>query len=98
MPNPKLAAIAAVLVVSILVLLIDNDEREHAIKDERLHVIEWLSATRAKLEAAINMPVSVTRALAVVYAAHSDLPEDEFIVLAAAGQIIRPGVIRHRFF
>jgi len=93
MPNPKLAAIAAVLVVSILVLLIDNDEREHAIKDERLHVIEWLSATRAKLEAAINMPVSVTRALAVVYAAHSDLPEDEFIVLAAQAKISSPGII-----
>lgn len=93
MPSPKLAALAAALFVSVIVLFIDSDEREHIARDEHLHVIERLSATRAKLEAAINIPVSITRAIAVIYAAHPDLPEHEFTRLAAQAKMASPSII-----
>ncbi|HEU0282274.1 MAG TPA: hypothetical protein VFQ99_00695, partial [Gallionella sp.] len=56
-------------------------------------IIERLSATRAKLEAAINIPVSITRAIAVVYASHFDLPGHEFARLAAQAKISSPSII-----
>jgi len=93
MPSPKLAALAAALMVFAAVLLIDSDEREHTVRKEHLHVVERLSAARARLEAAINIPASITRAMAVVYAAHPDLPEDEFVSLAAHAKAFSPGII-----
>ena len=93
MPSPKLAALAAASIVFVAVLFIDSNEREQTIKDERLHVIERLSATRARLEAAINIPVSTTRAIAVIYAAHSDMPGHEFASLAAQAKAFSPSII-----
>src|SRR3989338_1643709 len=93
MPSPKLAALAAALIVFVVVLFIDSNEREHTVRKEHLHVVERLSAARARLEAAINIPASITRAMAVVYAAHPDLPEDEFVSLAAHAKAFSPGII-----
>jgi diguanylate cyclase (GGDEF)-like protein/PAS domain S-box-containing protein len=92
-PAPILAAFVVAFFMSVIVLFIDSREREQTIKDERLHVFERLSATRAKLEAAINIPVSITRAIAVVYAAHADLPGHEFAKLAAQAKISSPSII-----
>ncbi|HEU0219351.1 MAG TPA: CHASE domain-containing protein [Gallionella sp.] len=93
MPNPKLVALAAALIVFVAVLFIDSAERKQITRDERLHVIERLSATRARLEAAINIPVSITRAIAVVYATHADMPGDEFAKLAAQAKVFSPSII-----
>lgn len=93
MSRPGLAALTAAAIVFFFVWLMDSSERELLQKDERLHVIERLSATRAKLEAAINIPVSITRAMAIVFAAHPDLPEDEFPRLAAQAKMASPSII-----
>ncbi len=83
MISPKLATLAAAAIVSAAVLAIGSRERAQIAKDERLHVAEQLSAARARLEAAIHIPISSTRAIAMVYATHYDLPEDEFSGMAA---------------
>lgn len=93
MPGPKLAALAAALMVLVAVLFVDGNERNQIIRDERLYVTERLSATRARLEAAINIPVSTTRAIAVIYAAHSDMPGHEFASLAAQAKVFSPSII-----
>lgn len=93
MPSPKLAAFVAASIVFVAVLFIDSTERKQITRDERLHVIERISATRARLEAAINIPVSITRAIAVVYATHSDMPGDEFARLAAQAKVFSPSII-----
>lgn len=93
MPGPKLAALAAASIVFVAVLFIDSNERKQTIRDERLYVTERLSATRARLEAAINIPVSTTRAIAVIYAAHADMPGHEFASLAAQAKAFSPSII-----
>ena len=93
MPNPRLAALVAASMVLVAVLFIDSNERKQTIRDERLYVTERLSATRARLEAAINIPVSTTRAIAVIYAAHADMPGHEFASLAAQAKAFSPSII-----
>ena len=93
MPSPKLTALAAAAIVFAIVLFIDSNERKQITRDEHLHVIERLSATRSRLEAAINIPVSTTRAIAVIYAAHSDMPGHEFAKLAAQAKVFSPSII-----
>lgn len=92
-PSPKLAAIAVALVTFALVLFIDDSERTQAIKDERLHVTERLSVTRAKLETAINASFSASRAIAVVFATHPDLSQHEFASLAKQAGAFNQGII-----
>jgi len=93
MPSPRLAALVAASMVLVAVLFIDSNERKQTIRDERLYVTERLSATRARLEAAINIPVSTTRAIAVIYAAHADMPGHEFASLAAQAKAFSPSII-----
>jgi len=93
MPSPKLAALVAASMVLVAVLFIDSNERKQTIRDERLYITERLSATRARLEAAINIPVSTTRAIAVIYAAHADMPGHEFASLAAQAKAFSPSII-----
>src|SRR3989338_4124741 len=93
MPNPRLAAPVAASMVLVAVLFIDSNERKQTIRDERLYVTERLSATRARLEAAINIPLSTTRAIAVIYAAHADMPGHEFASLAAQAKAFSPSII-----
>lgn len=93
MPDPKWAALAVALIATVVLLSLDGSERERTLKNERLHVTERLSATRARLEAAIHIPVSATRALALIYAAHLDFPEHEFFSLAAQAKVASPGII-----
>lgn len=91
--SPKLAALIAASVVFAGMLSIDSAERQQAMQGQRMQVIEYASALRAKLEAAIDVPVMTARAIAVVYAAHSDLPADEFAILAKQAIASSPSIV-----
>lgn len=93
MLDPKLAALLAALIVFAAMLTIDTFERRQAMQKQRLYVLERASVLRAKLEAALSTPVSTTRAIAVVYAAHPDLPNDEFATLAKQARTSSPGIL-----
>ncbi|TAN75057.1 MAG: diguanylate cyclase [Gallionella sp.] len=97
-PSPRLSALAAALIVLAVMLTIDTFERKQAMQNQRLYVLERASVLRARLEAAISTPVSTTRAIAVVYAAHPDLPEDEFSILAEQARTSSPGILNIALF
>lgn len=91
--SPALAALAAGLVVLAVMLTVDNFERKQDMKDQRLDVMAQVSALRAKLEAAISASVSVTRAIAVIYAARPSLSPEEFAKLAEQARTFSPGIL-----
>ncbi|GEM_PF-3408271 len=91
--SPKVAALAAASLMFAAVLAAYNLEREYITQDERLHVMERISAVRARLEAAVNTSIAASRAMAVVYAAHPDLPQHEFIRLAEQAKASSPALL-----
>ncbi len=91
--SPKLAAFAAATLMFAGMLAVYSFEREHVAREERLRVMERVSAVRARLEAAVNMSIAASRAMAVVYAAHPDLPQHEFIKLAEQARASSPAIL-----
>lgn len=91
--SPKVAALAAASLMFAAVLAAYNLEREFITREERLHVMERISAVRARLEAAVNTSIAASRAMAVVYAAHPDLPQHEFIRLAEQAKASSPALL-----
>lgn len=91
--SPMLAALAAGLVMFAVMLAVDNFERKQDMKDQRLDVMAQVSALRAKLEAAISASVSVTRGIAVIYAARPDLSSEEFAKLAEQARTFSPNIL-----
>jgi diguanylate cyclase (GGDEF)-like protein/PAS domain S-box-containing protein len=92
--TPQFAALAAALAVSAVMLTVDNIERQRVMQEQRLHVMERVSALRTKLESGINVAVAATRSLAVVYTLHPELSRDEFVRMSR--EIMAPNpVIRN---
>lgn len=91
-PSPRLAAFVAALMVLVIMLTIDAFERQQALQNQRLYVMERAAVLRAKLEATLSTPVSTTQAIAVVYASHPDMPKDEFVILAKQAKTLSPGI------
>ncbi len=91
--NPWLGAFIAASLVFAGMLAIDAAERQNAMQEQRIHVMEQLSTLRARLEAAANTPVAASRAMAVIYAAHPDLPQHEFTRLAEQVKASSPAIL-----
>lgn len=97
-PSPWLSALIAASVVFAAMLAIDTFEREHAIQEQRIYVLEQVSVLRAKLEAVVNTSVAASRAMAAIYAAHPDLPQHEFARLAEQAKASSPAVLSIALF
>ena len=80
--TPRLAALAAASIVFAVMLVIDAGERSQITQSQQVHVMERLSAVRARLESDINVAVAAARSLAAVYALHPDLSYGHFKVIA----------------
>lgn len=92
-PGPWLGAFIAALMVFAVMLVIDTFEREHAMYEQRIQVMEQVSALHAKLESVVNTSVAASRAMAVIYAAHPDLPQHEFAWLAEQAKASSPAIL-----
>jgi len=90
--TPKLAALAAALTVSAVMLTLDASERRRVEQEQRIQVMERVSALRAKLEGGINVAVAATRSMAVVYAIHPDLTHDEFLRMSREIMVSNPAI------
>lgn len=97
-PSPKLGAFIAALMVFAGMLAIDTFERERAMQEQRIHVMEQVSILRTKLEAAVNTSVAASRAMAVIYAARPDLPQHEFVRLAEQAKVSSPAILNIALF
>lgn len=92
-PGPRLGAFVAASIVFAAMLVVDGFERERAMQEQHLHVVEQVSALRAKLEAVVNASVAASRAMAVVYAAYPSLPQHEFVRLAEQAKASSPAIL-----
>lgn len=90
---PILAAFAAALPILAALLTLDDFERQQAVQDQRLHVMERTSALRAQLEAEISKSVAATRAIAVVFATKPGLSQAEFAQLARQARTFSPDIL-----
>lgn len=91
--GPKLAAFAVASLMLAALLAFEAFERGFAVQEQRLYVLEQVTALRARLEAAINAPIAASRAMAAVYAAHPDLPQHEFAQLAEQAKASSPAIL-----
>ncbi len=93
MLSPWLGALIAASTVFAGILAIDTFERQNAMQEQRIHVMEQVSILRARLETAAHTPVAASRAMAVIYAAHPDLPQREFARLAEQAKASSPAIL-----
>ncbi len=63
-------------------LVIDAGERSQITQSQQVHVMERLSAVRARLESDINVAVAAARSLEAVYTLYPDLSYGDFKVIA----------------
>lgn len=81
--NPKIGAIGSAMLVLLAVWMLDRNEQQLNTQKQRVEVIEKLSMLQAKLGSGLNSTISAARVLAVTFATHPDLSQDEFTRLAA---------------
>ncbi|BBJ00541.1 hypothetical protein FGKAn22_22330 [Ferrigenium kumadai] len=74
-------------------LTLDDFERKQAVQDQRLHVMERVSALDAKLEAAISKSAASTGIIASIFATRPDLSQTEFIQLARHAKTLSPDIL-----
>jgi diguanylate cyclase (GGDEF)-like protein/PAS domain S-box-containing protein len=80
--TPRLAALVAASIVFAVMLVIDASERSQITQSQQVHVMERLSAVRARLESDINVAVAAARSLEAVYTLYPDLSYGDFKVIA----------------
>ncbi|MFZ6646294.1 bifunctional diguanylate cyclase/phosphodiesterase [Undibacterium sp. TJN25] len=81
--NPKIGAAASAMLVLLAVWVLDGNERQLNTQKQRVEVIEKLSVLQAKLGSGITSTISAARVLAISFATHPDISQDEFTRLAA---------------
>ncbi len=71
------------MLVLLAVWMLDRNEQQLNTQKQRVEVIEKLSMLQAKLGSGLNSTISAARVLAVTFATHPDISQDEFTRLAA---------------
>lgn len=90
---PLLTGFAALAFFAGLLYMVEASERARLEQQQRSHVLERISAVRARLESHLNQIIASARGLAVVYATHPDLSRENFSVLAREIAEPQPSII-----
>ena len=80
--SPRVVALLVLITVLAIVGILDHSERERFRQTSRAGVLAQLSATRAKLEGALNARLFLTQGIAAQVSARPELGEAEFEELA----------------
>ena len=80
--SPRVIALLVLITVLAIVGILDHSERERFRQTSRAGVLAQLSATRAKLEGALNARLFLTQGIAAQVSARPELGEAEFEELA----------------
>ncbi len=79
--HPLIAALASALLVALVIAFVYSAERERNREQARLAVLDRLSTVRARLEAALNARLFLTRSVAAYVATYPAITVPEFQVL-----------------
>ena len=90
--QPYLCALLVAFTVLVVVGILDHSERERFRQESRARVLDHVSATRAKLEGALNARLFLTQGLAAHVSTRPELGEAEFAQVAPALLAGRTGI------